>query len=218
MQIQQLTYFVTVAEQGSINKAAERLFVTQPNLSKAISNLESELNVHIFDRTNKGVVLTDDGKKLYQYARTILSQMELIQGLSSKERPRLLSIASYPIITMGRLISKFYNNHKQEEIALKLVEQRMQQVIESVESGEAEIGFVMSNNVQVKELKHMLHFKTWYLIPWGRIPGMPMLAPIARYMDGMRSQWQNCCISPSCGCRMITFPTLPFICKSTVSG
>ena len=98
MQIQQLTYFVTVAEQGSINKAAERLFVTQPNLSKAISNLESELNVHIFDRTNKGVVLTDDGKKLYQYARTILSQMELIQGLSSKERPRLLSIASYPCL------------------------------------------------------------------------------------------------------------------------
>ena len=38
----------------------------RPNLSKAISNLESELNVHIFDRTNKGVVLTDDGKKLYQ--------------------------------------------------------------------------------------------------------------------------------------------------------
>ena len=131
LQIQQLTYFVTVAEQGSINKAAEKLFVTQPNLSKAISNLESELKVRIFDRTNKGVILTDDGKKLYQYARTILNQMELIQGLSSRERPRILSIASYPIITMGRLIGAFYNNHKQEEIALKLVEQRMQQVIES---------------------------------------------------------------------------------------
>lgn len=172
MQIHQLTYFVTVAEQGSINKAAEKLFVTQPNLSKAISNLENELKVRIFNRTNKGVALTDEGKKLYQYARTILNQMELIQGLSSKERPRILSIASYPIITMGRLISEFYNAHKQEDISLKLVEQRMQQVIESVESGEAEIGFVMSNNVQAKELKHMLHFKnlvfnalgedTWY--------------------------------------------------------
>ena len=167
MQIQQLTYFVTVAEQGSINKAAEKLFVTQPNLSKAISNLESELKVRIFDRTNKGVILTDDGKKLYQYARTILNQMELIQGLSSRERPRILSIASYPIITMGRLIGALYNNHKQEEIALKLVEQRMQQVIESVESGEAEIGFVMSNNVQVKELKHMLHFKNLVFNPLG---------------------------------------------------
>ena len=167
MQIHQLTYFVTVAEQGSINKAAEKLFVTQPNLSKAISNLENELKVRIFNRTNKGVVLTDEGKKLYQYARTILNQMELIQGLSSKERPRILSIASYPIITMGRLISEFYNEHKPQDISLKLVEQRMQQVIESVESGEAEIGFVMSNNVQAKELKHMLHFKNLVFNPLG---------------------------------------------------
>ena len=102
MQLQQLIYFVTVAEQGSINKAAEKLFITQPNLSKAISNLENELKVRVFNRTNKGVALTDGGKKLYQYARTILNQMELIQGLSQKERPRILSIARYPIITHGQ--------------------------------------------------------------------------------------------------------------------
>lgn len=172
MQIQQLTYFVAIAEQGSINKAAEKLFVTQPNLSKAISNLENELKVRIFNRTNKGVALTDEGKKLYQYARTIINQMELIQGLSEKEHAPVLSIASYPIITMGRLMAKFYNNYHDNRVALKLVENRLQQVIESVEHGEAEIGFVMSNNVQVKELKHMLKFKnlqfhalgtdTWY--------------------------------------------------------
>lgn len=138
MQLSQLMYFVTVAEQGSINKAAEKLFVTQPNLSKAIGNLESELKVRIFDRTNKGVILTEDGKKLYEYARTILNQMELISGLSAKERLRILSIASYPIITMGRLIGEFYNLHKDEGIALKLVEQRMQQVIES-EIGRAHV-------------------------------------------------------------------------------
>ncbi len=172
MQLQQLIYFVTVAEQGSINKAAEKLFTTQPNLSKAISNLEGELKVSIFRRTNKGVILTDDGKKLYQYARTILNQMELIQGLAAKEAPRTLSIASYPIITMGRLISDFYNSHREGGVFLNLTERRMQQVIEMVETSEAEIGFVMSNNVQLKELRHMLKFKglelnilgadTWY--------------------------------------------------------
>ena len=66
----------------------------------------------------------------------------------------------------------FRSLHKQEGISLKLVEQRMQQVLESVESGEAEIGFIMSNHAQAKELKHMLHYKnlqyhtlgadTWY--------------------------------------------------------
>ena len=63
MQIQQLTYFVAIAEQGSINKAAEKLFVTQPNLSKAISNLENELKVRIFNRTNKGRCADRRGQK-----------------------------------------------------------------------------------------------------------------------------------------------------------
>lgn len=173
MQLQQLIYFVTIAEQGSINKAAEKLFTTQPNLSKAISNLEGELKVDIFRRTNKGVVLTDNGKKLYQYAHTILSQIELMQGLATKEPPRTLSIASYPIITMGRLVSDFYNQHPDGEISLKLVERRMQEVIGLVENNEAEIGIVMSNHVQSKELRHTLHFRglefnilgtdTWYV-------------------------------------------------------
>lgn len=172
MQLQQLIYFMTVADQGSFNKAAEKLFATQPNLSKAISNLESELKVNIFYRTNRGVELTEDGKKLYQYARTIMNQMELIEGLAVKEAPRILSVASYPILTMGRLMSEFYNLHREESISLKLSEERMYRVIEMVESGEADIGFVMSNQVQLKELRHMLNFKgmelhvlgmdTWY--------------------------------------------------------
>ena len=173
MQLQQLIYFVTVAEQGSINKAAEKLFITQPNLSKAISNLENELKVRVFNRTNKGVALTDGGKKLYQYARTILNQMELIQGLSQKDRPRTLSIAAYPIITMGRLVAEFHNAHRQDTIEIKLVEQRLQNVMESVEGSQAEIGFVMVNNVQLKEFRHTTNYKnlefhllgkdTWYL-------------------------------------------------------
>ena len=106
MQIQQLTYFVAIAEQGSINKAAEKLFVTQPNLSKAISNLENELKVRIFNRTNKGVALTDEGKKLYQYARTIINQMELIQGLSEKEHAPVLSIASLLMLPCSAMATK----------------------------------------------------------------------------------------------------------------
>ncbi len=173
MQLQQLTYFVEIAERGSINKAAEALFVTQPNLSKAISNLEAELNVEIFLRTNKGVALTEEGKKLYQYARTILNQIELINRMTAKEPPRLLSIASYPILTMGRLVSQFYLDHRDENISLKLMECRIQQVMERVENSEAEIGFIMSNNVQVKEMRHTLNYKnlkfnllgtdTWYV-------------------------------------------------------
>jgi len=172
MQIQWLIYFLTVADEGSFNKAAEKMFTTQPNLSKAINNLELELNVSVFDRTNKGVRLTEEGRKLYQYARTIIDQMELINGLASNEAIKMLSVATYPIITMGRLVSDFYNAHRNDKIAIKLVERRLYEVIEMVENGEAEIGFIMSNHVQDKELKHMLRYKglelhivgtdTWY--------------------------------------------------------
>lgn len=167
MQLQQLTYFVEIAERGSINKAAEALFVTQPNLSKAIINLEAELNVEILLRTNKGVVLTEEGKKLYQYARTILNQIELINNMAPKEPPRLLSIASYPILTMGRLVSQFYLDHRDENISLKLMECRIQQVMERVENNEAEIGFIMSNNVQIKEMRHTLNYKNLKFNPLG---------------------------------------------------
>lgn len=173
MQLQQLMYVIAVADHGSINKAAEALFVTQPNLSKAISNLESELNIHIFDRHNKGVTLTEQGKKLYQYALSIVDQINLIQGIAVKEQPRILTIAAYPIITMGRLLSEYYLNHSNDEILLKLLEMRMQKVVNAVENGDADVGFIMSNNVQSKELRHTLNYKnleftligtdTWYI-------------------------------------------------------
>lgn len=172
MQIQQLVYFMKIAEMGSINKAAEVLLMTQPNLSRAIMNLETELNIEIFKRNNKGVVLTEDGKKLYQYTRTILNQLDLIGGIASREATPVLSIASYPLISISRLASQIYNNHKGEDVKIQLLERRLQRVIETVESGEAELGFLLYNNVQTKELKHMLHYKnielnflgvdTWY--------------------------------------------------------
>ena len=68
MQLQQLEYFVKVAELGSLNKAAEVFYVTQPALSKAIQNLEQEIGAEVLRRTNKGVSMTEDGKKLYEYA------------------------------------------------------------------------------------------------------------------------------------------------------
>lgn len=159
MQLQQLIYFERIAELGSINKAAEALLVTQPNLSKAIRNLEDELQIQLFKRNNKGVSMTENGQKLYQYTRTILNQLDLINGIASQEAIYLLSIVSYPIISISRLVSRFYQNHMEEDIRIQLLEERLQKVIEMVATGEAEVGFLMYNNVQSKEVRHMLHYK-----------------------------------------------------------
>ena len=76
MNLVHLKYAVEVAETGSINKASEKLYVSQPNLSRAIKELEASLGVTIFDRSAKGMVLTPDGEVFVRYARSILRHRE----------------------------------------------------------------------------------------------------------------------------------------------
>ena len=70
MTLQQLTYLVTVAECGNITDAAERLFLSQPSLSAAIHNLEKEMGVTAFVRSNKGVTVTQEGEELLSSRQT----------------------------------------------------------------------------------------------------------------------------------------------------
>ena len=79
MTLQQLSYFVTVAECGNITDAAEKLFISQPSLSAAIHNLEKEMGVIAFVRSNKGVLLTREGEELLSFSRMLLEQAEIMQ-------------------------------------------------------------------------------------------------------------------------------------------
>lgn len=78
MTLQQLKYIVTVAECGNITEAAEKLFIAQPSLTSAIHNIEEEMGITAFIRSNKGVELTRDGETLLSYARQILEQTDVM--------------------------------------------------------------------------------------------------------------------------------------------
>ena len=132
MQLQQLEYFVKVAELGSLNKAAEVFYVTQPALSKAIQNLEQEIGAEVLRRTNKGVSMTEDGKKLYEYAKVILSHVDLIRDIKGKDALQTLAVASYPLISMSRIIADFYNRQSDRNVTIRLKEDRLMQVIDHV--------------------------------------------------------------------------------------
>jgi DNA-binding transcriptional LysR family regulator len=84
MNLLHIKYAVEVAEAGSINKAAKNLYVGQPNLSRAIKDLENSLGVTIFDRSAKGMVLTSDGEVFIRYAKNILNQVDSIEELFSQ--------------------------------------------------------------------------------------------------------------------------------------
>lgn len=76
MTLQQLQYIITVSETGSLNKAAEILFLTQPSLTSAINEVEKELGITIFNRSGKGTTLTNDGNEFLLYARSVYGQYE----------------------------------------------------------------------------------------------------------------------------------------------
>ena len=79
MTILQLKYVIALAASPSMREAASRLFISQPALSSTIRELEEELNIQIFERTNKGVSVTENGRDFLVYAKQAVSQYELIE-------------------------------------------------------------------------------------------------------------------------------------------
>ena len=174
IQLQHLIFFEKIAEKSSMNKAAEELYISQPNLSKAIRNLEKQLKIKIFERTNKGVKLTEDGYKLYKYTKTIRKQMDMIHGIALKEIPNSISVSAYPCPILYKVLGEFYNKNKDQYIEVTLKEERVQNIIENVANLQSDIGIVEINDVQKKEVKHLLESKnleyhefasdTWYVL------------------------------------------------------
>lgn len=78
MTLQQLHYVITIAESGSLNKAAEILYIAQPSLSSSIQELERELGITIFNRSRRGVTLTANGVEFLQHAKQLYSQYEIL--------------------------------------------------------------------------------------------------------------------------------------------
>lgn len=79
MTLQQLRYLIAIAEYGSINAAANNMYASQSNLSTAVHDLESELGITIFTRSNRGVTLTNDGTELLGYARQVIEQADMLE-------------------------------------------------------------------------------------------------------------------------------------------
>ena len=79
MTLQQLKYVVTVAETGTITEAANRLYISQPSLTNAIRELEKEMKITIFLRTNKGIILSKEGEDFLGYARQVLEQAAILE-------------------------------------------------------------------------------------------------------------------------------------------
>lgn len=144
MTLQQLHYTITIAESGSLNKAAEILYIAQPSLISSMQELERELGITIFNRSGRGVTLTTDGIEFLQYAKQIYSQYESL--IEKYENPKNLKKKfgvstqhySFAVKAFVDLVKSF--DTSRYEFAIR--ETKTKDVISDVTSMKSEIGIL----------------------------------------------------------------------------
>ena len=140
MNFSHLEYAMTVAECRSINKAAQRLLVSQPYLSGVLKNLEEELGCQLFKRSHNGILLTEI--KFMDSARIILYEYEKLKQLSWDEAEQPMVISSYFVSNIMRLFLEF-KKQSAKQFPDRLTEMGNQEVLESVAAGRTRLGFIL---------------------------------------------------------------------------
>ena len=159
MTLQQIYDVIVVAETGSLNKAADRLFVGQPALTSAVRELEKELGITIFNRSRKGVTLTTEGLKFLPYARQVYGQyMNLLEEYGKAEKRK----TSFAVSTQhySFAVKAFVELAKKVDVSeyeLAIRETRTQEVIDDVVSLRSEIGILYMNEFNRKPLIKVLN-------------------------------------------------------------
>lgn len=158
MDIKQLEFFLAVCDRGSINKAADCLYTTQPNVSRVIANFEGELGRDLFERTAKGMVLTPYGNAIRQYAEIILRHVKFISNAAVPVMPNKFSVATFRSDVISRLLCDMFN-HSDKELFLEHYEGSVEDITDSVKNGISEIGIVYLSKKQMKLFSHILYHK-----------------------------------------------------------
>ena len=158
MTIQQLKYIITISENGSLNKAAEVLFITQPSLTSAVRELEKELGITLFNRGGKGVTLTNDGTEFLQYARQVVAQYDRLlekYGRSGTLRKKFgisTQHYSFAVKSFVEMVKQFDT----DEYEFAIRETKTSEVIEDVTTGKSEVGILYLSDFNRKAIGKFL--------------------------------------------------------------
>ena len=162
MELKHLKYFVEIAEQKSMRKAADRLYVTQPNLTRAMQNLEDEMGTRLLVRSNHGVSLTTTGESLYYYAQSVINQLNEIDALKLKDKEFMqnrLDLSVGNIILKDEIMLDFYENLRTRHANISIYETSIEKVLVNVSKLETEIGIIAVNTEQCPALNKILEIK-----------------------------------------------------------
>ena len=158
MTLQQLRYAITVAETGTITEAAKKLYISQPSLTNAIHELEKEMNLVIFQRTNKGILLSGEGEEFLGYARQVLEQASILEdkykGNGGRKKQFCVSTQHYSFAVNAFV--DLIKEYGQEEYDFSLRETQTYEIIEDVAHMRSEIGILFLNDFNETVLRKIL--------------------------------------------------------------
>jgi len=158
MTLQQLRYAVTIAESPSMNEAAKQLFISQPSLSGAIRDLEEEIGITIFSRSNRGIVPTPEGEEFLGYARQMMEQYRLLDDryISRKNGKKKFSVSTQHYTFAVNAFVKMVKQFGMEEYEFAIHETKTHDIIEDVKNGKSELGILYINAFNEKAMTKIL--------------------------------------------------------------
>lgn len=159
MTLQQLKYVTTIANIGSISEAAKRLFVSQPSLTKAIKELEKEMGITIFDRTNKGITVSKEGERFLGYARQVLEQAALLeeQYKSQSGGKKQFSVSTQHYSFAVNAFVELLKGADIDQYDVSLRETQTYEIIDDVAHMKSEIGLLYYNDFNRPVLEKLIH-------------------------------------------------------------
>ncbi|AIQ68863.1 LysR family transcriptional regulator [Paenibacillus graminis] len=157
MTLQQLRYAIEIANSGSMNEAAKRLFVSQPSLSNAIKELENELGITIFERNNRGISISAEGVEFLGYARQIIEQTEFMENryTGKKRSPIYFSVSTqhYPFVVDAFVM--LMKENRVAEYNFSLRETQTYEIIEDVRTLRSDLGILYINEGNYKVMNKL---------------------------------------------------------------
>ena len=158
MTLQQLKYILAISETGSMNKAAEQLYVSQPSLTSSVQELEKEVGIKIFNRSGRGVTLTNDGAEFLQYARQVCGQFDILaekyilKGNIKKKFGVSTQHYSFAVKAFVEMVKDF--DTAKYEFAIR--ETKTAEIISDVATLRSELGIIYLNDFNRKSMTKLI--------------------------------------------------------------
>ena len=165
MDLKQLQYFVACAQTGSFSDAAKILYSTQPSVSKVIKSLEDTLGMQLFERLPRGIRLTVQGQKVYQYACRITNEIDVLENMASRGMTKWVRISMNPSSWFANQFVDFYNETFEKNYHFQLTTAGVRSVMERVRDYMDDIGFVYILSHQQENFLHELAKNKMEFVP-----------------------------------------------------